>query len=107
MSYSAAVSRIAQIQSDASSVQTAFAPRAAPSATRLRHRCKHQLRPTLTGARPNERSRPRAGRFGGSPREPQPVWEWNGTGAPLTPTAQGMLTSGQQQFAARLAADTG
>jgi hypothetical protein len=111
MSYTDVVSRIDQIQSQLSAMQAAFTPAAATTATTTTTPV-----PSSTGA-----TTPTYGTFSaalaqaqgaigaspaGGPVDASQTTTGTGTGA-LPAKAQTMLTSDQQQFASRLAADTG
>jgi hypothetical protein len=94
MSYADVAARVAQIQSQLGALNTAFDPSAAPAAA--------TQAPAASGP----------GSFASALAQAQGTTNTTfmpaGTGgATLSPRAAGMLTGGQQQFASRLAADTG
>jgi hypothetical protein len=98
MSITDAVTRVGQIDSQIAALQTAFQPPA----------------PSTAAASTAAGSGSGSGSFADALTQAQgpaatmaPFQSAAIPGAPLSPQAQGMLTSGQQQFAARLAADTG
>jgi hypothetical protein len=99
MSVTDAVARVNQIDAQIAALQTAFDPPAATSAA---------------GAAGAAGSGTGSGSFADALSQAQQPAMTMGTnqaaataGAPLSPQAQSMLTSNQQQFASRLAADTG
>ncbi len=100
MSITDAVSRVGQIDTQIAALQTAFQPSASSTATAAS---------TSTAAGSGSGS----GSFADALSQAQgtTTMGMNQTAATgsttLSATAQGMLTSGQQQFASRLAADTG
>jgi hypothetical protein len=88
MSFTDAVSRVSQIQAQIASLQTAFDPSVAAAAT-------PSNQPSFAAALAQAQQTGAAG-------------DVSGTGATSLPTgAQSQLTSAQQQFASRLAAQTG
>jgi hypothetical protein len=93
MSYGDAVTRISQIYTEISGLQTAFLPPSATSAASV-----SPAAPTPAGA--STFSSALSSAMAGSPTGP-------GGAAVLPASAGTMLTSAQQQFASRLAADTG
>lgn len=94
MSYADVVSRVSQIQGQLASLNTAFDPAAAPAAT-----TQSTTGPSSTGQT-----------FAATLQQAQGVGQAagvTGASASLPPAAAGKMTTGQQQFASRLAADTG
>ena len=100
MSYTDAVSRISQIQAQISALNNAFSPQAAASTT-------SSASPTATSSG----GAPIASTSFASALAQAAAAPATGGAAvsatPLSAKASGMLTTGQQQFASRLAADTG
>src|ERR1700761_1641177 len=96
MSYTDAVTRVSQIYSDLSSLQTAFIPPANPSTTGATTSASDATSPT-SGA---------ATTFTSALSSAMGATTATG-GAGLPASASTMLTSDQQQFASQLAADTG
>ena len=94
MSYTDAVSRVSQIQAQIASLQTAFDPSAAAASTDGTSGTSS----TSTGTGSSS--------FASALAQAQDTGPATG-GAALPSSAQTMLTSDQQQFASRLAADTG
>ena len=95
MPYTDAVTRVAQIQAQLAALRTAFSPQAATSATSA-------APPTATTSATGGSS------FANALAQAGGTTAVGATGATtLSAKAQSMLTSGQQQFAVRLAADTG
>jgi hypothetical protein len=95
MSYSDVVSRVAQIQGQLASLSTALHPSTAAAATQ-----------TATSPSPS----PTGQTFAATLQQAQGVGTAPGvvgTSASLPAGAAGKMTTGQQQFASRLAADTG
>ena len=93
MSYADVVSRVSQIQGQLASLGTAFDPSTAATATQS---------PAGTGSTGQT--------FASTLQQAQGVGMSagvTGTSASLPATASGKMTTGQQQFASRLAADTG
>jgi hypothetical protein len=93
VSYADVVSRVSQIQGQLSSLSTAFDPSTAAAAT------QSTTSPSSTGQT-----------FAATLQQAQGVGMSTGvagTSASLPPAAAGKMTTGQQQFASRLAADTG
>ena len=90
MSYSDVVSRISTIQGQLAALNTAFDPAAATTTT------QSATSPTATGQT-----------FAATLQQAQGVGQLSGANASLPATAAGKMTTGQQQFASRLAADTG
>src|SRR5438552_1086775 len=98
MSFTDAVSRVSQIQAQIASLQTAFDPSVAGAGTAT---------PAAAGSAGSSGSfaDALAQAQGGLPAGAQDMSATGG--ASLPPGAQSQLTSGQQQFASRLAAQTG
>jgi hypothetical protein len=96
MSFTDTSSRISQIQSQIAALSTAFDPAAAAAAQTV-----------PSGTTPPSSSF--ASALAQAQGTTQAAADVSGSGGstPLTPASQGMLTSGQQQFASRLAAQTG
>jgi hypothetical protein len=94
MSFTDAVTRVSQIETQISSLQTAFSPPA--STTGAGASTSTSFADTLAQA---QQSSPATGVLS--------TGAFATGGASLPPSAQTMLTSGQQQFASRLAANTG
>jgi hypothetical protein len=93
VSYADVVSRVSQIQGQLAALNTAFDPATAPSAT------QSTTSPSSTGQT-----------FAATLQQAQGVGMSTGvagTSASLPAAAAGKMTTGQQQFASRLAADTG
>jgi len=107
MSYSEAVARVAQIQSELAALKTGLDP--ARSASASTAAAPSNFANTLAEAQASSAGDPStlaaaSPSYGGA----TPAGGTSGAGsAPLSSSAQTMLTSGQQQFASRLAADTG
>ena len=97
MSYTDAVSRVSQIQAQIASIQTAFDPSVA-AATSAGSTTGTSSTSTGTGTDSSS--------FASALAQAQGTGSTSG-GAALPSNAQTMLTSDQQQFASRLAADTG
>ncbi len=97
MSYTDAVSRVSQIQAQIASIQTAFDPSVA-AATSAGSTTGTSSTSTGTGTDSSS--------FASALAQAQDTGSTSG-GAALPSSAQTMLTSDQQQFASRLAADTG
>ena len=100
MSLSDAVSRVSQIQAQITSLQSAFDPSVAATT------------PSATGTTPGNSSTGTgsSSTFASALAQAQDPGSTSSiptTGGALPSSAQSMLTSGQQQFASRLAADTG
>ena len=98
MSYTDAVGRVAQIQAQIQSLQTAFDP-SVPAAT---------TSPSVTGTSSADTGSTSS--FASALAQAQDVGATQtipSTGGALPSSAQSLLTSDQQQFASRLAADTG
>jgi hypothetical protein len=102
MTYTDAVARVAQIQGEIADLRTGLDPsRQVPASTQA---------PSSTFANAlAEAQSPGAARAASNGVTPSAAGAMQGGlgGAPLSASARGMLTSGQQQFASRLAADTG
>ncbi|HTP21205.1 MAG TPA: hypothetical protein VMJ65_16500 [Solirubrobacteraceae bacterium] len=100
MSYTDAVSRVAQIQAQIQSIQTAFDPSVAAATS-----------PSVTGTSSADTGTgSSSSSFASALAQAQDVGSTStvpSTGGALPSSAQSMLTSDQQQFAARLASDTG
>jgi hypothetical protein len=96
MSYTDAVSRVSQIQAQIASLQTAFDPSVAAASTDSTTGTSSTSTSTGTGS----------SSFASALAQAQDTGPSTG-GAALPSSAQTMLTSDQQQFASRLAADTG
>jgi hypothetical protein len=100
MSYTDAVSRVSQIQAQIASIQTAFDPSVASTSTT-----------GVTGTSTAGAGSSSSSSFANALAQAQDTASTStipGTGGASLPTsAQTMLTSNQQQFASRLAADTG
>jgi hypothetical protein len=110
MSYTDTVSRIAQIQADIASVRTAFDPSAAATSSQTASSPGSSTNATtFADALAQAQGSQATGTSASSAA--QDVSAVTGAGATgstqLPAAAQSMLTTGQQQFAARLAADTG
>jgi hypothetical protein len=97
MSYTDALSRITQLNSEISGLQTAFTP---PSQTGAASSSAPGASMTFSSALASAVNGASATTATGAATSPS-------GGASLPPAASSMLTSGQQQFASRLAADTG
>jgi hypothetical protein len=94
MSITDAVTRVGQIDTQIAALQTAFQPPAPSSAaTSATASGSGSFADALSQAQ--------------QPATTMAPFQAAATGAPLSGAAQGMLTSGQQQFASRLAAQTG
>ena len=96
MSYTDAVSRVSQIQAQIASLQTAFDPSVAATSTGGTTGTSSTSTGTGTGL----------SSFASALAQAQDAGPLTG-GAALPSSAQTMLTSDQQQFASRLASDTG
>jgi hypothetical protein len=100
MSYTDAVSRVAQIQAQIVSLQTAFDPSVAAATS-----------PSVSGTSSTDTgSSSGSSSFASALAQAQDVGSTStipSTGGALPSSAQSLLTSDQQQFASRLAADTG
>jgi hypothetical protein len=96
MSFTDVVSRVSQIQAQIASLQTAFDPSAAPAAASAAPSA------STTGT---ASSAPTS--FADALAQAQQTTPSQDVSNSLPSTAQSMLTSGQQQFASRLAAQTG
>ncbi len=94
MSYTDAVTRVSQIQAQIASLQTAFDPSVASAATQS----ATGTASTGTGS---------SSSFASALAQAQDTGSTPTTGGALPSSAQSSLTSNQQQFASRLAADTG
>jgi hypothetical protein len=105
MSYTDAVSRVSQIQAQIASLQTAFDPSAASTST------TSTAATGATGTSSTGTGSSSSSSFANVLAQAQDTASTSmipGTGGASLPTsAQTMLTSNQQQFASRLAADTG
>jgi hypothetical protein len=97
MTYTDTVSRISQIQADIAGVRTAFDPPAATTPSQAAPAVSSPGATTFADALTQAQSA----------SAPGAAQDAGAVGAPLPARAQSMLTSGQQQFAARLAANTG
>jgi hypothetical protein len=102
MSITDAVSRVSQIQSQIAALQTAFDPPAAAGPAGAAGSGASGSSGSGSGSFADALSQAQAPTMGVN----QPAVAGGG-GASLPAAAQSMLTSGQQQFASRLAADTG
>ena len=91
MSYTDAVTRVSEIQAQIASLQTAFDPSVASATT-----------PGTTSTGTGSSSS-----FASTLAQAQDTGSTTATGGALPSSAQSALTSNQQQFASRLAADTG
>ncbi len=100
MSITDAVTRVGQIDTQIAALQTAFVPPASASTAAASHEHRHGLGLGVVRRLPSPRRRARHDDGARTRGATAPA-------APLSSAAQGMLTSGQQQFASRLAADTG
>ena len=102
MSYTDAVSRVSQIQAQIQSLQTAFDPSVAAATG---------SQSAVSGTSSTDTSTGSSSSFASALAQAQDVGSTTtipGTGGAALPSnAQTMLTSDQQQFASRLAADTG
>jgi hypothetical protein len=100
MSYTDAVSRVAEIQAQIQSLQTAFDPSVAAATS-----------PSVSGTSSTDTgSSSGSSSFASALAQAQDVGSTStipSTGGALPSSAQSLLTSDQQQFASRLAADTG
>jgi hypothetical protein len=104
MSYTDAVARVTQIQGELAALKTAFDPSRAPAATP--QASPGSFSAALAEAQASGTTAQAASASGAT----SPLSSGSaeaGAGAPLSASARGQLTSGQQQFASRLAADTG
>ena len=101
MSYTDAVSRVSQIQAQIASLQTAFDPAAAAASTDSTTGTSSTSTGTSTGSSSFASALAQAQDTGATSTLPATG------GAALPSSAQTMLTSDQQQFASRLASDTG
>jgi len=102
MSYTDAVSRVSQIQTQIASLQTAFDPPAATAAGQSATGTATGTASTGTGTASSSFASALA-----QAQDAGSTSSTNSTGGALPSSAQSMLTSDQQQFASRLAADTG
>jgi hypothetical protein len=100
MSYTDAVSRVSQIQAQIASLQTAFDPSVAAATT-----TGSTTGTASTGTDPSSSSS--SSSFASALAAAQDTSSLPSTGGALPSSAQSMLTSDQQQFASRLASDTG
>jgi hypothetical protein len=100
MTYTDALSRISQIQSDIASVRTAFDPPASAAVSPATPSTSSSGATTFADALAQAQG-------SAAPVAAQDVGSTAGAGAQLPAGAQSLLTSSQQQFASRLAADTG
>ncbi|HEY1520550.1 MAG TPA: hypothetical protein VGF91_29260 [Solirubrobacteraceae bacterium] len=98
MSYTDAVTRVSQIQAQIASLQTAFDPSVAAATSQ-------SAAGTATGTASTETGS--SSTFASALAQAQDTGSTASTGGALPSSAQSMLTSNQQQFASRLAADTG
>jgi hypothetical protein len=96
MSITDAVTRVGQIDTQIAALQTAFQPPALSTAAA-----------STTASGSGSGSFADALSQAQQPTATMAPFQTAATSAPLSSAAQGMLTSGQQQFASRLAADTG
>ena len=103
MSYTDAVSRVSQIQAQIASLQTAFDPSVAAASTDSTTGTSSAAADTGTGTSSSSFASALAQAQGTGSTAMLPATG----GAALPSSAQTMLTSDQQQFASRLAADTG
>jgi len=101
MSYSDTAGRIAQIQNDMASLQTAFQAHPAASTSGA------TSSPSATAPTGSTSFASALAQAQATAQPAADVSSSSGAAAALSPTAQGLLTSGQQQFAVRLAQDTG
>ena len=99
MSITDAVTRVGQIDTQIAALQTAFIPPSASTAAATTS--------TSTGSSGSGSFADALSQAQGTTMMATNQIAATGTAAPLSSAAQGMLTSGQQQFASRLAADTG
>jgi len=100
MSYTDAVSRVSQIQAQIASIQTAFDPQVASTSS------TGVSGPSSTSAGSSSSSSSFANVLAQA-QDTGSTSTFPTTGGALPSSAQTMLTSNQQQFASRLAADTG
>ncbi len=108
MPYTDTLSRIQQIQSQLAAVQTAFQPQAAPSTTAPATGTSSSSFANVLAQAQNAMQPGAAPDTGASLYPGAPLTGGTGVSSASLPTkAMSMLTSGQQQFASRLAADTG
>jgi hypothetical protein len=101
MSYTDAISRVSQIQAQIQSLQTAFDPSVAAATS------SSSVTGTSSGDSASSSS---SSSFAGALAQAQDVGSTQtipSSGGALPSSAQSMLTSDQQQFASRLASDTG
>jgi hypothetical protein len=99
MSITDAVTRVGQIDTQIAALQTAFIPPSANTAAATTS--------TSTGSSGSGSFADALSQAQGTTMMATNQMAATGTATPLSSAAQGMLTSGQQQFASRLAADTG
>jgi len=102
MSYTDAASRVSQIQAQIQSLQTAFDPSAATAASQSATGTATGTASTGTGTSSSSFASALA-----AAQDTGSTQTTTSTGGALPSSAQSMLTSDQQQFAARLASDTG
>jgi hypothetical protein len=104
MSYADSVARVAQIQGELAAMRTAFDPTRAPAATP--QSSPGNFADALAQAQASGPTAQTAS--AGSASSPLASGAAEAaSGAPLSASARGQLTGAQQQFASRLAADTG
>jgi hypothetical protein len=104
MSFTDSVSRVAQIQSDIASVRTAFDP---PAAATSKSSSGTTTPPTGGSSFAATLAQATAAPLAGAASAAGDTGGAAAAATPLSATAASMLTSGQQQFAARLSAQTG
>jgi hypothetical protein len=103
MSYTDALARVGQIQTEIASIQNAFAPAATASAQATT--ASSSVSTNFASALAAAQSPTQAGMVGAT--SPNGGVALGGQSAALPASAATLLTSGQQQYAARLAGDTG
>jgi hypothetical protein len=103
MSYTDAIARVGQIQTEIGSIQNAFAP--APAAAAQGTTASSSVSTNFATALAAAQSPTQTGMLGVT--SPNGGVALGGQSAALPASAATLLTSGQQQYAARLAGDTG
>jgi hypothetical protein len=103
MSYNDAIARVGQIQTQIASIQNAFAP--APAAAAQGTTASSSVSTDFATALAAAQSPTQTGTVGAT--SPNGGVALSGQSAALPVSAATLLTSGQQQYAARLAGDTG
>ncbi len=115
MSYTDAVTRISQIQAQMAALGTAFAPQAAQAPSQSASGASTGGAPVASASFANALAQAGAASSAGAPTSAGAASSGGAavsggaspSSSPLSATAAGLLTTGQQQFASRLAADTG